>query len=395
MKPEALPALRERRTREGPDRVKAPRVPNTRVAVGQRFNPYKLFKGMFIPEAVCRYRGISLGAKMIYGRLCRFAGEDGDAYPSIDSIASEIGIGETQARQYLRELERSGFISCERRTGEKGGQTSNRYHFLWHEAFNGAVGKARKKPLEGVRKTEPSPLRISEPSPPRKTEPEDSHHQESPKKKPSDASGKERDSTLPKIERKKAETPKINSSNADDDETPVHAVVRPAFEDPRQEFLARIAERHAQVDAKYVLDAVSIELSERNLSLKEFLDFDARCTTKPQVIANPAGYYRDLVRRLNAQMEESAFEHRRKLNEEVNAFLAERQQEKSNEPRCPICHEVKGRGMVFSADRKSIEPCDCATVEFVAEFWEKESARRNRVIEAASGPESETHRIAS
>ena len=42
--------------------------------VGQAFNPYKFFTGIFIPEQICRYKGLSTGAKLIYGRLCRYAG---------------------------------------------------------------------------------------------------------------------------------------------------------------------------------------------------------------------------------------------------------------------------------------------------------------------------------
>ena len=76
---------------------------------------------------------------MVYGRLCRYAGENGDAHPSIDAIAREVGIGETQARQHLRESERSCFIGSETRADDKGGQTSNQYFFLWHEAFEGAA----------------------------------------------------------------------------------------------------------------------------------------------------------------------------------------------------------------------------------------------------------------
>ena len=36
------------------------------LAIGQRFNPYKRFPGALIPEPVCKYRGLSPGAKLIY-----------------------------------------------------------------------------------------------------------------------------------------------------------------------------------------------------------------------------------------------------------------------------------------------------------------------------------------
>jgi hypothetical protein len=35
--------------------------------IGERFNPYKRFPGIHIPEPVCKYRGLSPGAKLVYG----------------------------------------------------------------------------------------------------------------------------------------------------------------------------------------------------------------------------------------------------------------------------------------------------------------------------------------
>ena len=45
--------------------------------VGQPFNPFRLFTGIFIPEALVRSELVSPGAKMAYGRLARYAGQDG------------------------------------------------------------------------------------------------------------------------------------------------------------------------------------------------------------------------------------------------------------------------------------------------------------------------------
>jgi Helix-turn-helix domain len=145
--------------------------PAKQFRIGEKFNPYKLFKGIFVPEHICRYRGLSLGAKMTYGRLCRYAGEDGAVYPSIPTVARELGISETQARGYLRELENQKFIGVDRKHrhySAKGTGGSYSYSFLWHAAFNGDLGEKRKAPpvrYGGVplRKTEPLPLRLTEP----------------------------------------------------------------------------------------------------------------------------------------------------------------------------------------------------------------------------------------
>lgn len=145
-------------------------VPTLRI--GQPFNPYKLFTGIFIPEALVRYRGLSPGGKLVYGRFARYAGEDGGCWPAIPTLAAEIGIGTTQTRIYVHELKKKRFIAIEERPG-----TSGIYKFLWHEAFAGAIGDRRKAPP--LRKTGGAPLRKTVPPPLRKTGDEENHHQES------------------------------------------------------------------------------------------------------------------------------------------------------------------------------------------------------------------------
>jgi hypothetical protein len=155
-----------------------------RLRIGQNFNPYKLFTGIFIPDALARYRGLSCGAKIAYGRLARFAGKNGECWPAVATLASEIGIGATQARAYIHELRDRRFIRVEQRPG-----TSGVYTFLWHEAFVGEIGNERKAPLLRItggvphRKSGDAPLRKTGPLPLRITGDEEnqlkeSHHQE-------------------------------------------------------------------------------------------------------------------------------------------------------------------------------------------------------------------------
>jgi Helix-turn-helix domain len=392
MKPDP-PSPRSTR-RSTAQRATGPRVPDARIPVGHRFNPYRLFYGTFIPEGVSRYRAISMGAKMVYGRLCRYAGEGGNAHPSIEALAFEVGLGETQAREYLRELERARFITSETRTDDEGRQTSNQYFFLWHEAFEGSLGEARKKPGAGVRKTEPPTPRISEPWRVRKTEPEENHHQESHRKesqeKPRQDPGKQTVALAPQHLQGPEETPKPIPLKADDENPKAPSAKRTAFDDPRQEFRARVSERHPEADPEYVLDCLSRELSGKNLSLKDFLDFDSRCTTNPDAVKNPAGYYLGLARRLNAQLEAAAFDERRMLNDRMNAFLAVPDPFRTSGPKCPVCHGPEGKGVVLSDDRKSFEPCTCATTEFAAELRAKEAARRSKAIQEAAAKENAT-----
>ncbi len=112
----------------------------------QRFNPYKQFKGSFIPLWLLERTEISPGAKLIYARLALHAGEDGDrAFPGIVTLAQEIGLPWTEAKElpdgstraadsrsvraYLKELVEKGLIE----SVQRGFNKPNRYYFLRHE----------------------------------------------------------------------------------------------------------------------------------------------------------------------------------------------------------------------------------------------------------------------
>ena len=102
--------------------------------VGHPFNPYRMFTGLFIPEGLARCPWISAGAKLAWGRLARYAGQNGWCYPTKKTVGEEIGVGPRQAQKYIAELERCRLVRrVSRFTGR--GQTSNAYEFLWHEIF--------------------------------------------------------------------------------------------------------------------------------------------------------------------------------------------------------------------------------------------------------------------
>lgn len=127
--------------------------------VGEPFNPFKLFNGIFIPEALVRTGLVSPGAKLAYGRLTRYAGQEGNCYPSVPTLASEIGVSVRQAQRYLAELDENAFIQRIPRRSESG-QGSNAYVFLWHPIFDEGVTRMTS---EGV--TDPSPEGVPDRSP--------------------------------------------------------------------------------------------------------------------------------------------------------------------------------------------------------------------------------------
>jgi hypothetical protein len=102
-------------------------------------NPFKQYHGLHIPEGVAAFRGLSPGAKLVYGRLCRYAGSKGVAFPHIPALAEEVGLGTTQTKQYVSELVEQKFIK--RRRQFAGG---NVYEFYKHPCLEGTeVGKLK------------------------------------------------------------------------------------------------------------------------------------------------------------------------------------------------------------------------------------------------------------
>jgi hypothetical protein len=167
---------------------------------------------------------------------------------------------------------------------------------------------------------------------------------------------------------------------ADDDERRQGATAkREPIPEPREEFRARVAERHSFDDAQpeYALQTVCLELLKRNLTLDQrFLDFEARLTTNPAGLRNPIGHYRRAVSKFSAEITVAAITERQELNARMNAFLRP-PEEKPKGPKCDHCHSEAGRGVCFSDDKTGFVPCPvCATPEYSEEFWEKENRRR-------------------
>lgn len=104
---------------------------------GDIFNPWRMFNGCFIPNAVLRCRDLSARAKLVFGRLCQYAGENGEAYPTYRTLAREVGVERRQAMRAIQELEAFGLVRALGQRRDDGGSRSNTYVFLWHEIFQG------------------------------------------------------------------------------------------------------------------------------------------------------------------------------------------------------------------------------------------------------------------
>lgn len=69
------------------------------------------------------------GAKLCYGRLCRYAGKRTYAFPSQERLAAALGKQMRQVQRYLQELISLQLLEQK----QMGGRYPNRYYFLNHK----------------------------------------------------------------------------------------------------------------------------------------------------------------------------------------------------------------------------------------------------------------------
>jgi len=72
---------------------------------------------------------LSLGAKLVYGRLAQYAGRRGYAYPLMKTLGRAVGVSERQARRYVSELKNHGLLDT---VDYSETNRPSRYYFLSH-----------------------------------------------------------------------------------------------------------------------------------------------------------------------------------------------------------------------------------------------------------------------
>jgi hypothetical protein len=110
-------------------------MPPAPIAIGQPFNPHGMFNGIWIPENLLCCPEIGATGKLLYGRLARFAGQDGRCFPGIDTLARELGMTTRQIQRLITELCEAGFLRKEPQYRRNGSQSTNSYVFLYHAAL--------------------------------------------------------------------------------------------------------------------------------------------------------------------------------------------------------------------------------------------------------------------
>lgn len=102
----------------------------------RRYNPWMQFHGGFVPNWLLMREEVSANAKLVFARLCQYAGKDGECYPAQGTIAKEVGLAKRTLQRALEELAAHGLITFMR----AGMGKANSYAFLTHPWMQGAKG---------------------------------------------------------------------------------------------------------------------------------------------------------------------------------------------------------------------------------------------------------------
>lgn len=132
--------------------------------MSERINPYRLFVGSFLPNWLLSRSEISMNAKVVYARLGQYAGQNGEAFPLMQTLADEVGLSLATLKRALDELKEHKLIETEQR----GLGQSNLYFFLrhrWMSRLKNERGKLTDEPTESSqvsRQESPQMSRIRE-----------------------------------------------------------------------------------------------------------------------------------------------------------------------------------------------------------------------------------------
>ena len=68
-----------------------------------------------VPNFIIESKEISVGAKLIYAMLLKYARELDECFPGQERLAKDMGNGERSVRRWLRELAKAGLINIKQR----------------------------------------------------------------------------------------------------------------------------------------------------------------------------------------------------------------------------------------------------------------------------------------
>jgi len=97
---------------------------------GEQFNPFGLFRGLFVPNCIAQ-SDLSDSAKLLMGRLFQYAGKDGNAFPTRNSLAKELNWKLSKLDRMIRYLKDYKLI----KTFQEDEHSPSTYIFLYHPIY--------------------------------------------------------------------------------------------------------------------------------------------------------------------------------------------------------------------------------------------------------------------
>lgn len=124
----------------------------------ERFSPYGLFQGIFVPWELVQ-SGLTPGACFLYSRLTALDGKRrGFVWPRQSTIARDLRVSQRTVERHLRELRDAGLISIERR-GTRNGRVGLSAKIVFHRPRWRSRGGGTDPPfLSGQSSSDPTVL---------------------------------------------------------------------------------------------------------------------------------------------------------------------------------------------------------------------------------------------
>ncbi len=318
--------------------------------VGDAFNPFSLFDGALVPSEILRSPDLTPSEKLVFARLMQFAGGKGRAWPSIERVAEKVALSVAQARRCIAALESKGLIRRVPRSGR-----SNEFEFLWHAIYE----REPRSSMIAVPRSCMSALPQSSVSGPGQSS------MSAGGRSPVIGSGRSsviarresiESSSSEEIQIEKNQSAKTPEQSALPGLTDDFLHRRGELDDPEQEFLLRLQERHgSSVDRHAVLQCIIGDLKSYS-DLKLFLEFERKQTTAPHKLTNPAGHYRRAVQKF---YETRAKKRDWDMREQIRALEAKigSARDDTERPTCPLSR-CNGTGEVYDS-AGLVSACEC------------------------------------
>ena len=105
-----------------------------------------------IPDSIMRRRDLKFGAKCLLGRLKRYAYKSGQCYPSLPTLATELGTSLDSIRRFIAQLKKAGLI----RVSEAGLGRGNSTNYVLCDSPEKVAAHPIKESPKGSRNTPPT-----------------------------------------------------------------------------------------------------------------------------------------------------------------------------------------------------------------------------------------------